>query len=320
MGCGTSKPAAVAATTDLKPAVASKQPNVPSRNAAPSPSAARAKAAPIKQTAEKNPTSQSTAKTVVLVQSSLATKTSTESIAPESPPDAIKLYDSHQNEPQIEPETQQDVEIEKPETLQQHHEPVIPPPHPEPPQPTTTVAPKTETQAESVTTSSSIRDSITSVPELTRKTSLPSDPTPIAKQTIYEAKSSNSMQVTDPEDRPPPRIIGAFGGDAELDSGEPITGIKGLLLGKKKKQGNAAAAVIVIKADGSQDPQRGEKQGSGQLERLGSLESLEAFETSYLENAVVDGPRFADGNGVKRKASITSPVQEEDHHPFSVFD
>ncbi|KAI8829174.1 hypothetical protein BJ741DRAFT_623675, partial [Chytriomyces cf. hyalinus JEL632] len=318
MGCGTSKPAAVAATTDIKPTVASKQPNVPSRNAAPSPSPARAKATP-KQITEKNPTSQSTAKTVVLVQSSLTSKTSTESIAPESPPDAIKLYDSHQNEPQIEPETEQEVEVEKPETLHQHHEPVVPPPHPEPPQPTTTFAPKPETQAESVTTSSSIRDSITSVPELTRKTSQPSDPIPIAQQTIYETKSSNSMQVTDPEDRPPPRIIGAFGGDAELDSGEPITGIKGLLLGKKKKQGNAAAAVIVIKADGSQDPQRAEKQGSGQLERLGSLESLEAFETSYLENAVVDGPRFADGNGVKRKASITSPVQEEDHHPFSVF-
>ncbi|KAI8836402.1 hypothetical protein BJ741DRAFT_708521 [Chytriomyces cf. hyalinus JEL632] len=320
MGCGTSKPAAVAATTDLKPTVASKQPNVPSRNAAPSPSPARAKAAPMKQSAEKNPTSQSTAKTVVLVQSSLPSKTSTESIAPESPPDAIQLYDSHQNEPQRESQNEQEVELQKPETLHQHHEPVVPPPNPEPPQPATTIAPKTETQAESVTTSSSIRDSVTSVPELTRKTSLPSDPIPIAQQTIYEAKSSNSMQVTDPEDRPPPRIIGAFGGDAELDSGEPITGIKGLLLGKKKKQANAAAAVIVIKADGSQDPQRGANQGSGQLERLGSLESLEAFEASYMENAEVDAPRFADGNGVKRKASITSPVQEEDHHPFSVFD
>ncbi|KAJ3246901.1 hypothetical protein HDU78_006002 [Chytriomyces hyalinus] len=320
MGCGTSKPAAVAATTDLKPTVASKQPNVPSRNAAPSPSPARAKAAPIKQTAEKNPISQSTAKTVVIVQSSLTSKTSTESIAPESPPDAIKLYDSHQNEHQSEPQNGQEAELEKPETLHQHHEPVVPPPNPEPPQHTTTIEPKTGTKEESVSASSSIRDSVISGPELTRKTSLPIDPIPIAQQTIYEAKSSNSMKVSDPEDRPPPRIIGAFGGDAELDSGEPITGIKGLLLGKKKKQGNAAAAVVVIKADGSQDPQRGEKQGSGQLERLGSLESLEAFETSYLENAVVDGPRFADGNGVKRKASITSPVQDEEHHPFSVFD
>ncbi|KAI8614474.1 hypothetical protein BC830DRAFT_1219144 [Chytriomyces sp. MP71] len=118
--------------------------------------------------------------------------------------------------------------------------------------------------------------------------------------------STASLQKLD-SDRPPPKLLGAFGGDGDL---EPAVGIRGLL-GKKKKPTNE---VIVIKPEVKFNKPR-----SSDLERMASMESLEPFETSFLENAVLAAPGFA-SEVTSPKKTTTNPVQLEDMHPFGFFE
>ncbi|KAJ3297233.1 hypothetical protein HDU79_004357 [Rhizoclosmatium sp. JEL0117] len=110
--------------------------------------------------------------------------------------------------------------------------------------------------------------------------------------------------------------MGAFGGDSELETsggGGIVTGVKGLL-GMKKK-----AEVVVIKqnAEGSN-----KNDGNIALDRLDSVDSLEAFETAVIEKQqVVTSPGYAtDATVVTNKKSTAIPTQSDGAHPFGFFD
>ncbi|KAI8615465.1 hypothetical protein BC830DRAFT_1081273 [Chytriomyces sp. MP71] len=121
-----------------------------------------------------------------------------------------------------------------------------------------------------------------------------------------EDTPSTSLQI-DASDRPPPKTMGAFGGDEEL---EPVVGIRGLLAKKKKPTED----VMVIKSE-----VKSHNSTISDLKRMGSMESIELFEASCLENAVLTAPGFT-SDVTSPKKTTTNPVQSEDIHPFGFFE
>ncbi|KAI9331593.1 hypothetical protein BDR26DRAFT_870065 [Obelidium mucronatum] len=111
------------------------------------------------------------------------------------------------------------------------------------------------------------------------------------------------------DERPPPRIVGAFGGDAGFEGGGGvITGVKGLLAKKKRNE------VVVIK----QGEKSGETGASNKgLDRLDSVSSFDEIETTIIvKNAVITAGHSVDTS----KKTTTIPTQSDAAHPFGFFD